>query len=362
MQTELLSPPHPATPQPERTLGYVLIVDDEEVNRLLLRDPLEALGYEIAEAENGNEALRVITRRRPDVILLDVMMPDLDGFQLCRRLKDDRRTAHIPVLLVTALSERKERLLGMQAGANDFLNKPVDIPDLILRVGNAVHAKSLFDQLQVERQKSEGLLRNMLPQLIVDRMKKGEVNIADRHPDVTVLVADLVGFSAMAAHIPAEQIVSLLNEVFSEFDLLVEGHGLEKIKTIGDAYMVAGGIPLPQPGHPEAVAGLALAMIAAVKRFDHDYNTTIGIRIGINTGPVVAGVIGRRKFAYDLWGDTVNIACRLESLGQAGEIRVSEATHQRLTAKYEFNGPITSEMRGRSALVTYSLLSHRPNP
>ncbi len=150
--------------------------------------------------------------------------------------------------------------MGIEAGANDFLNKPIDIQDVMLRVGNAVYAKQLHDQLQIEQEKSERLLLNILPKPIAERMKKGETNIADSHPDVTVLVADLVGFTTLSAHINPEQIVQLLNEIFSAFDLLVEKHGLEKIKTIGDAYMVAGGISVPRPDHAEAIAELALKL------------------------------------------------------------------------------------------------------
>jgi len=208
MQTEIINI-KPLDIMPAPSPGYVLIVDDEEQNRSLLHDPLEARGYEIAEAENGMVALEKIAARLPDVILLDVMMPQMDGFEVCRRLKTDSKTAHIPILMVTALSERKERLMGIAVGANDFLNKPVDIQDVTLRVGNAVYTKHLHDQLQAEQEKSEQLLLNILPKLVAERMKKGETNIADSFPDVTVLVADLVGFwkksrpSAMPTWSPA---------------------------------------------------------------------------------------------------------------------------------------------------------------
>src|ERR1700744_6036829 len=240
--------------------GFVLVVDDEEQNRSLLRDPLEARGYAVTEAESGIMALELVAEQPPDVILLDLMMPGMDGFEVCRQLKKNPKTAHIPVLLVTALSDRQERLMGIAAGANDFLIKPVDIHDVTLRVGNAVHIKRLHDQLKVEKEKSEQLLLNILPKPIAERMKKGETNLADSYPDVTVLVADLVGFTTLSGHIGPEQVVHLLNEIFSAFDLLVEKHGLEKIKTIGDAYMVAGDLSTPRPDHAEACAPLALNM------------------------------------------------------------------------------------------------------
>ena len=337
------------------TGGLVLIVDDEEINRVLLRDPLEARGFETAEAENGMQALEMISWRPPDVILLDLMMPKMNGFEVCRRVKQNPETAAIPVLMVTALSDRKERLMGIEAGANDFLHKPIDLQDLLLRVGNARHTKRLFDQLQAEQERSEQLLLAILPRPIAERMKKGNVNIVDHYPEATILFADLVGFTTLSAHVECDQVVFLLNEVFSSFDILAEKQGLEKIKTIGDAYMAAGGIPVPRPDHAQAVAELALSMLEEIGRFNRQYSTSIRIRIGINTGPVVAGVIGRRKFAYDLWGDTVNVASRLESLGQAGAIQVAPATYERLNGQYAFDPSYTVEIKGRGQVAVHTL-------
>jgi class 3 adenylate cyclase len=248
-----------------------------------------------------------------------------------------------------------ERMMGIAAGASDFLSKPVDLQELTLRVNHAVHAKRLVDQLQAEQVKVERLLLNSLPGPIAERMKQGEVNIAEHHPDVSVLLADLVGFTTLAAHIGPEQVVYLLNEIFSGFDLLALKHGLEKIKTIGDAYMAAGGVPLPRPDHAEAIAELALDMMAEIEKFNRAYNTSIQLRIGISTGSVVAGVIGRWKFTYDLWGDTVNLACRLESLGQAGTILVSDLTYQRLRDKYRFDDSRSLEIKGRAAELVHTL-------
>jgi class 3 adenylate cyclase len=257
--------------------------------------------------------------------------------------------------MVTALSERKERLMGIAAGANDFLNKPVDIQDVILRVGNAVYTKHLYDQLQVEKEKSDQLLLNILPKPIAARMKKGETHIADNCPDVTVLVADLVGFTTLSTHISPQQVVQLLNEMFSAFDLLVGKHGLEKIKTIGDAYMAAGGLFASDAAHAEESAELALAMQKEITQLNRKYETSVPLRIGICTGPVVAGVIGHNRFAYDLWGETVNIACRLESSGQAGKIQIAESTHERLKHKYRFKPKHALEIKGYPHLSAYWL-------
>lgn len=316
--------------------GFILVVDDEEQNRSLLRDPLEAKGYEIDEAQNGLEALQKIAARQPDVILLDLMMPKMDGFEVCRRLRKDVKTAHIPVLMVTALSERKERLMGIESGANDFLNKPVDIQDVILRVGNAVYSKHLHDELHAEQIKSEALLLNILPASIAERMKQGEVAITDSHSDVTVLIANLIGFTSLLAHVDPSQIVQLLNEVFSAFDDLVEKYELQKLKTVGDSYIVVGGVSTPRANHREAMIELAIEFQREIGRLNQQYDMSLRLRIGISSGPLVAGVIGRKKFAYDIWGETVNLAWRLESSAEPGTIQISESTFEAVRDKYNF--------------------------
>lgn len=337
------------------SLGVVLVVDDEPQNRSLLRDPLEASGYEVREAENGWQALQKVAARPPDLILLDLMMPEIDGIEVCRRLKKDAKTAHIPILMVTALTERQERLEAIKAGANDFLNKPVDLKDVILRVGNAVHSKQLYEQILVEQERSERLLLNILPRPIAERMKKGETNIAENHPDTTVLLARLVGFHALSANVDAWQAVQLLNEIFSAFDGLVEKHGLEKIKTMSDSYMVAGGISIPRLDHADAMADLSFELQEEVMRFNQHHDAAVQIQIGICTGPSIAGVIGREKFAYDVWGETVNLACRLEASGEPGKIHVAQSTYGRLKDKYQFEKPHRIDSHGAGSLPAYWL-------
>jgi class 3 adenylate cyclase len=180
----------------------------------------------------------------------------------------------------------------------------------------------------------------------------------DHFSEVTILFADIVGFTELAMRLPPADLVEQLNGIFSDFDELVDRHGLEKIKTIGDAYLVAGGVPIPRPDHAIAVAEMALDVREALRCFNARRGTSLAIRIGINTGPVVAGVIGTRKFVFDLWGDAVNIASRMESHGEPGRIQVTEATFQLLRERYEFaeRGPIP--VKGKGPMRTYFLL-HR---
>ncbi|MBD1813330.1 PAS domain S-box protein [Microcoleus vaginatus DQ-U2] len=209
--------------------------------------------------------------------------------------------------------------------------------------------------LRLEQEKSDRLLLNILPQPIADRLKQDQSIIADTFAEVTVLFADIVGFTQISSQISPPELVSLLNDIFSTFDRLAEKHGLEKIKTIGDAYMVVGGLPMPRSDHAEAIAEIALDMQQAIIDFSHTHNQDFSIRIGINSGPVVAGVIGIKKFIYDLWGDTVNTASRMESHGQPGCIHVTETTYERLREKYSFDNRGAIEVKGKGEMTTYLL-------
>lgn len=211
------------------------------------------------------------------------------------------------------------------------------------------------EQLAEEQQKSERLLLNILPEPIANRLKERGGAIADGFSDVTILFADIVNFTTLSEHLPPAKLISLLNEIFSTFDQLTEQYGLEKIKTIGDAYMVAGGIPMPRSDHAEAIAEMALEMRQELCRLSRKFDQSLNIRIGINTGPVVAGVIGKKKFIYDLWGDTVNIASRMESHGIPGGIQVTTATYNRLRHKYTFEVREPIAIKGKGKMVTYLL-------
>ena len=217
---------------------------------------------------------------------------------------------------------------------------------------------SALRALAWERERSEQLLRNILPEPIAQELKqkeREEGTIADYFAEVTVMFADIVGFTELAAETEPIELVEILNVIFSEFDQLTEQYGLEKIKTIGDAYMVVGGLPAPKPNHAEAIAQMALDMQICITEFCRDTGKNLSIRIGINTGPVVAGIIGMKKFIYDLWGDTVNIASRMESHGIPGNIQVSEATYERLKSHYVFEerGPV--KVKGKGEMNCYLL-------
>ena len=198
-----------------------------------------------------------------------------------------------------------------------------------------------------------------MPAAIAEQLKRSETTIAEHFPAATVLFADLVGFTSVSATIDARTLVDMLNEIFSAFDRLAVEHGVEKIKTIGDAYMAVGGLPTPQPDHAPRIAGLALDMLDAIQANSDGTPHAFDIRIGIHSGPVVAGVIGATKFAYDLWGDTVNTASRMESTGVAGRIQVSATTRPFLEPGFVLDHRGTVEAKGKGALETYFLVARR---
>jgi PAS domain S-box-containing protein len=219
------------------------------------------------------------------------------------------------------------------------------------------------DALSYEKQKSENLLLNVLPHRIAEKLKQVQEKkiedgaaIAEQFESATILFADIVGFTPLSAHLPAQELINLLNQIFSTFDLIAEKHGLEKIKTIGDAYMVAGGLPVPRPDHAEAIARMALDMQQAIVNFQRKIDQPLSIRIGINTGPVVAGVIGIKKFIYDLWGDTVNVASRMESSGIPGKVQVTRSTYDMLKHQFTLKERGEIEVKGKGKMMTYWLI------
>jgi len=340
----------------------ILVVDDNASNRDLLARRLQRQGHAVLQVEDGAGALAMVDAEALDLVLLDLMMPGISGYEVLTRLKADPRHRDLPIIMISALSELDSVVRCIEAGADDYLAKPFDPTLLRARVGSSLERKHMRDRerkmveaLRTEKERSEQLLLNILPQAIVTRLNGREAVIADHVKEVTILFADIVGFTRITARLPAGDLVSLLNGLFSEFDQLAIEHGVEKIKTVGDTYMLAAGLPEPRDDHARAVADMALAMLAVVERTNRDLPVPLQMRIGIHSGDVVAGVIGTHKFVYDVWGGAVNIASRMESHGVPDRIMISEATHERIRGLFRVEPHGTVDVKGIGPMKTFIL-------
>ena len=331
---------------PAAASSRILIVDDTPANIQTLTATLKEKGYQISVALNGKQALDVLARVQPDLILLDVMMPEMDGFETCERIKASERWSQIPIIFLTAKTETADIVRGFELGAVDYVAKPFNAHELLARV----HTHLTIDRLHRE---NERLLLNILPETIAVRLKAGDEHIADKFAEATVLFSDIVDFTPLAAAMPAHVVVDLLSDLFSRFDLAADELKIEKIKTIGDAYMAVCGLPVICADHCERMLKMAQRMMQIAREFSAERGIAVHLRIGMNTGPVVAGIIGRRKFIYDLWGDTVNLASRMESQGIPDAIQVTRSVFEKLQDRYAFEARGSVEIKGKGQIEAW---------
>lgn len=344
-----------------------LVADDSSLMRMALTRSLKNLGFEdISAVPNGKEAIARLLAESFDLVLLDIEMPEMNGFEVLEVLKS-KQISDVPVIVISGGSDAEDAIRCIEMGAEDYLPKSFNPVLLRARVMNSLNKKRLRDRDKLrletirrqhervsrEKELSENLLLNILPLEISERLKSGEEIIADAHDSVTILFADLSGFTAMSRTMPATQLVTILNGIFSELDRIMHRHGVEKIKTIGDCYMCVAGLPAKRNDHAEALVTVAFEMLEAVAAVNEVHGLSLKMRIGLNSGNVVAGVIGLRKFTYDLWGDAVNIASRMESTGETGRVHVSENTARLLPPTFELEERGMVEVKGAGSMLTY---------
>ena len=352
----------------------ILVVDDSRTLRRILIRELNSLGFQnIVEAADGVEAIEVVKSKTIDLMLLDMEMPELDGLGVLEALKSDELYKNLPIIVISGADQFEKTIKCIEIGAEDYLPKPFDPILLRARIFSSLEKKRLRDLdqqhlemlnkekelLEVEQLKTEKLMLNILPRPIADRLKRGEKNISGSYPDVTILFSDLVGFTKMSSQTSATDLVKLLNDLFTRFDKRADALGVEKIKTIGDAYMAVAGLPIPRPDHAQLCAELALGMFDDLKAFNQENGKELDMRIGLNSGPVVAGVIGYTKFSYDLWGNTVNTASRMESTSQPGRVQVSPATFEAIRNDFNLEDGGLMECKGLGEILTHLLVSKK---
>jgi adenylate cyclase len=338
----------------------ILIVDDNEDNRYTLARRLQREGWtNVASAENGREALDRIVKERFDLVLLDIMMPEVNGYEVLEKLKADPRTRDIPVLMISALSEIESVVRCIGLGAEDYLPKPFNPVLLRARIGASLEKKRLHDQelsylAEIERQRSraEALLHAILPAQAVDELESSQTVTPRRHEDVVVVFADVVGFTAACDRLAPEKIVENLHLLASSFEDITTQRGREKIKTVGDGLLATAGLLLPNPDPVMSSIECAASTIASARGLPIPWN----VRVGIHVGAVVAGVVGRQKFSFDIWGDTVNVAARLAGYGTSTGINLSAAAWRQVGTRIQTIplGPI--QIRGKGDLEVHQVV------
>jgi adenylate cyclase len=339
--------------------GRILVIDDMAANRDLLSRRLVSEGHAVTAVSSAIEALKLLEDASFDLALIDILMPDMNGIELLGRLKEDPRWRHMPVVMISGLTDTDAVIRCISAGAEDYLPKPVDPVLLRARINACLERARWRDRerryvsrIEFEKERADGLIRAMLPGQIVRRLADGETVIADRFDDVTIVFADIVNFTPLVARTQPDVLLQRLAAIFSRFDEIADEFGVEKIKTIGDAYMVAAGAPDPVPDHASVAVEFARALLREMST-GKGFGTFTKLRIGIHTGPVIAGLIGRKRFVYDIWGHTVNLASRLESHGEPGRIQISQTTLDALGSRAPKTLANQVEAKGIGSVLAY---------
>jgi class 3 adenylate cyclase len=377
---EQINPPNEQNMMTEKSIDpifasfCILVVDDSRTLRRILIRELNSLGFQnILEAADGVEAIETVKSKAVDLMLLDMEMPELDGLGVLEALKSDDAYKSLPIIVISGADQFDKTIKCIEIGAEDYLPKPFYPILLRARIFSSLEKKRLRDLdkkhmemlnqekelLEIEQLKTEKLMLNILPRPIADRLKRGEKNISGAYPEVTILFSDLVGFTKMSSQTSATDLVKLLNDLFTRFDKRAESLGVEKIKTICDAYMAVAGLPIPRPDHAQLCAELALGMFEDLQAFNQENGKDLNMRIGLNSGPVVAGVIGFTKFSYDLWGNTVNTASRMESTSKPGRVQVSPATYEAIKEDYLLEEGGLMECKGLGEILTHLLIAKK---
>ncbi|KAF1079920.1 MAG: Adenylate cyclase [Candidatus Rifleibacterium amylolyticum] len=327
----------------------ILAVDDSDENLDFISGLLEGK-YTVQTARNGEEALAIAQHLpRPELILLDICMPGMNGFEVCQRLKSNPETSLIPVIFLTSLNQPEDEIKGLAGGAVDFITKPFKPAVVKARVGAHI-------ELVRARQRSESLLANILPQKVIDELKNTGISTPQQYDDVSVLFSDMVNFTSLSATIAPKTLLNELTEIFSAFDDILLKNGAQRIKTIGDAYLGVCGMPEVSQDHAIRLARCGLEFIAFLRQRNAGCVHQWEVRIGINSGPVVAGIVGFTKFQYDVFGDTVNLASRVQTASEPMRVCVSDNTLNLLQGQFNVvdRGEVDLKGKGPTKLAYIS--------
>lgn len=326
----------------------LLIIDDSGENLQVLNALLKD-DYRLKLAKSGAKGIEIAQQHpQPDLILLDVIMPEMDGFQVCENLKADPQTSPIPVIFLTALNEVADETNGFRKGGSDFITKPFN-PDIVkARISTHI-------ELQRERRKSNELLRVLLPDAVVNDLIQHGAHKPQIKENVSILFCDFVGFTSISAQLTPEELIRELSEIFSAFDSICEENKTTRIKTIGDAYMAVSGIHAPTDEHAEQLVNTALSFIEFLENRNRESTQHWRCRIGVHSGKVIAGIIGKTRFIYDVVGDDVNIAARIETAGTPMAVTISPTTLSMIGNRFQTISAGIANLKGKGEMELYKV-------
>ncbi|HEX5755044.1 MAG TPA: adenylate/guanylate cyclase domain-containing protein [Arenimonas sp.] len=334
-------------------LARILVVDDETANRDYLQQELEELGYAAMLASDGEQALAVIEMAPPDCVLLDIRMPGMDGFEVLQRIKSDATRRHIPVLIVSAESDMRSVLRGIELGADDYLTKPID--DVLLKARLLAclqrhrwrqQERHYMARLEAVQQRNQELLQVMLPAPVVAEWQGTGQVVARKYEEVAVLFTDVVGFTAYCDVQTPTVVLDGLQHMVMRFEEITAAHGLQKIQTIGDAYLATAGMLQASANPVLDAVRCALAMQEAMQAHPAGWQ----VRAGVHVGPLMAGIVGHRQYQYSIWGDTVNTAARVQEHGRAGKVCVSEVAWPWVAGHFPAQSLGSIELKGKEPM------------
>lgn len=335
--------------------NLVLIIDDTPTNIAVISGLLKD-SFRTKVATNGEKALVIASgAEKPDLILLDVMMPGMDGFEVCRRLKANPATSHIPVIFLTGKTDAEDEEKGFAVGAVDYIHKPFSGPIVLARVKTQLTLQTALWQAREARNQADELLHALLPKAAADEIRTIGTVIPRRYENVAVLFCDVENFTSYCdAHEP-EDVVSRLDALFVIFEQVAARHGLEKIKTVGDAFMAAAGLlhEVEDPIGSAVRCGLEMASTLIDAQLGWE------VRVGVHAGPVVAGVVGQERYQFDIWGDTVNVAARMAGQGRQGGVALTEDIWRKISGAFQSDPLGDLEIKGKGKLTAFQVRAEK---
>jgi class 3 adenylate cyclase len=333
----------------ETQINTLLIVDDSVENLQLLSALLKDT-YKLRVAKSGEKALDILRSDNSiDLVLLDILMPGMNGYEVCVEIRKDPIIEHLPIIFLTALSEAHDEKLGFQSGGDDFITKPFHPEIVMARI-------SLHLKLQNQRKKSERLLKVMLPEKVIQQLLQKGNYTPELYHNVSVMFCDLVDFTSISANLSPIELVDELSDIFTNFDEIAAKHKITRIKTIGDAYMACSGLEYPELPHAQQMVEVGILFIQFLQERNKTHKIDWKCRIGIHSGNVIAGIIGTSRFQFDIMGDDVNIASRVESAGTPMQVTMTKVTRDLLPSNLFITNPLGEfQLKGKGKFELYSI-------